>query len=79
MTTDEKRMVALGLGVLGGLVIGKQAYEHVFVEGLDETERTMLLRGGVTGLAIWAIKTFVDLRPYRDYMQWLDPTGVLTG
>lgn len=78
MTLEEKRMATLVLGAIGGLVIGKKAYEHLFVEGLTEDERKNLLRAGVTGAAIWAIKEFVDLRPYRQYTQWFDPTGVLT-
>lgn len=78
MTLDEKRMATLVLGAIGGLVIGKIAYEHVFVEGLTDAERSGMIRAGLAGATVWAVRTFVDLRPYKDYMQWIDPAGMFT-
>jgi len=78
MTLDQRRMLLYGLGAVGAVVIGKKGYQHLFVQGLSEDERKMLLRVGMSGAAVWALKTFVDLSFLGEYKQWIDPTGILT-
>jgi hypothetical protein len=77
MTNDEKRLAVFAVGAIGGSVIGYHAFQHLFVQGITDEERSAFLKAGLTGLSIWVVKNFVDLSPLRPYQQWIDPAGVL--
>ena len=47
MDTSPKTIFALTAGVVGGAAMGKMAFDHFFVEGMDDKERTKLIGIGV--------------------------------
>lgn len=59
-------------GVIGGLFIGYQAYQHMFVEGLTARERKGMLVFAGSTLALWAVEQFYTL----DEIRFLTPEGV---
>lgn len=65
--------LTVGLGVIGGLFIGKYAYEHLFVEGLTAEERKGMLLFAAGTAAIWGIGKLMEIPEYRPYRQWVDP------
>jgi len=78
MSGDERKLLVYGLGAIGALAIGYQGYQHMFVEGLTDVERKMMFRVGIMGASVWAVRTFVDMRQFGEYAQWIDPTGMFT-
>lgn len=58
----QTRLIIMALGgALGGYVLGKAAYEHLFVEGLTDDERKGFFLMGAAGAAVWAAQTFFDI------------------
>jgi len=60
-TLDEQqqKLVLVGMGVVGGAAIGWAAYQHMFVQGMEEKERRTLLQlTAVTVLTYAAAKLF---------------------
>lgn len=57
--TDEtfRYGMATAFGVVGGVAIGEWAFDHLFVEGLEDKERkTLLLVGAVAVLTFGTVK-----------------------
>ena len=68
----DPMVLGVGLGVLGGVFIGKAAVEHMFVEGFSDHERKNLLLFAASGFALWAAQTFFNIGPL-----WWVPAGVI--
>jgi hypothetical protein len=49
------------LGIIGGVFIGKTAFQEMFVEGLEDEHRKNLLLLGAGGAAALALKYAFDL------------------
>lgn len=61
LSEQDRMMFIVGMGVVGGLAIGKMAYDHMFKVGLSPEERkTMLFMGG-GALAVYALATLFDV------------------
>lgn len=60
MTDESFRYgMAAALGVAGGVAIGKWAFDHLFVEGLEDKERkTLIVVGAVAALTFGTFKLF---------------------
>jgi hypothetical protein len=69
---DEHQRLALvaGMGILGGLAIGSWAFEHMFVEGLEDKERKSLIGFGALAVGAYGLVTLLDLDK-----RWLDVEG----
>lgn len=53
--TDDPRVLALlGIGVIGGLFLGKEAVTHLFVDGMTAEERKGMLIFGGSIIGLWA-------------------------
>ncbi len=61
---------AVGLGVFAGLFVGKWAFEHLFVEGLDTKMRRDLIALGAGAGACYGLAYLLDV----DF-NWFTTTG----
>lgn len=74
MTPDERQMVVVALGVIGGLGVGYYAVRHMFVQGLTPDERSNMLRLAASAAIYIGVTQLVD----PAYQQYLDPLHIMT-
>ena len=65
---QDRMLVVVGLGTIGGLFIGYQAVQHLFVEGVTSEERKGVLMYSAAALAAWGLTKLVDLGEYSKYV-----------
>jgi hypothetical protein len=53
--------IAAGLGIVGGVFVGKIIYTQVFVEGLTSDERKNMLLFATASAAMWGVQQLFDL------------------
>jgi hypothetical protein len=53
MEATPKNIFAVSAGIIGGAAIGKMAYEHLFVHGLEDKERNKLIGLGFGAVALF--------------------------
>jgi hypothetical protein len=58
---SQPQLIAVALGAVGGLFIGKEAHRHLFVTGLDPDERRGLFLFAASALGLWGVQQLVDL------------------
>jgi hypothetical protein len=68
----DAQLFAIGAGVIAGVLIGKEAVKHLFVEGLEPKERRGMLIASAIGLYILGAKYVLDLdAKWYDVEAWL--------
>lgn len=60
---DPRVLALLGLGVVGGLLLGKEAVGHLFVEGMTAEERKGMLIFGGSIVGLWAATELAGINP----------------
>jgi hypothetical protein len=74
--SNPRVLGALGLGLVGGLFLGKEAVAHLFVEGLTAAERKGMLIFGGSIVGLWAAKELLDLDPHWYSAEpWMEDAG----
>lgn len=70
LSEDQRMLLAVGMGTIGGLFIGYQMISHLFVHGVSSEEKRNILMYAAGVAAVWGIVKLVDLGQYRT---WVDP------
>lgn len=76
MSSDDSKLLVIGIGVLGGAALGKAAIDHMFVEGLTARERKGIFKGVASGLAFFGMLKLYELHRAW-YTQYATTQGVL--
>ena len=55
---QNRKLILLGAGIIGGLFVGRWGYEHLFVEGLETGERRTMV-GFAAGVGVIAAAAWI--------------------
>jgi hypothetical protein len=61
LTEQQKKLVLLAMGVLGGVAIGHAAVTHLFVVGMEDKERKKVLVAAAGSLVIYSLAKLFDI------------------
>jgi hypothetical protein len=67
---DQRTLLAVGMGTIGGLFIGYQMVSHLFMHGVTSEEKRNILMYAAGVAAVWGVVKLFDLGQYRT---WIDP------
>ncbi len=62
--SKPEAQVLVVAGIVGGLLIGRSAIHHMFVEGMTAKERKNMLIFSASCLAAWGASKLIDLETY---------------
>ena len=61
MEATTKNIFAVSAGLIGGAAIGKMAFDHAFVEGMDDKERNRLVGFGIGAVVLFGAAYFLGV------------------
>lgn len=73
MNDEQRQLLGLVLaGTIGGVILGREAVHHLFVQGLTQSERNGLLKYSALTLAAFGIQQLLEAdKDWKEYEKWL--------
>jgi hypothetical protein len=74
-TAEDKQLLLIAMGLIGGVGIGYHAFHHLFVEGMEDDARKNMIKFGAGAAVLYGLSMIVDLEPYKYLINpfaWLD-------